>query len=73
MHFKWLRPYKVKKAISFKRIYILKKLNSAELNNIIAGNRLKRFYLRLKKKPKFIVLTSVYGKLPIKTNADFKF
>jgi hypothetical protein len=73
MHFKWLRPYKVKEAVSFKRIYILKELNSAELNNIIAGNRLKRFYPRLKKEPKFTVLTSVYGKLPIKTNADFKF
>jgi hypothetical protein len=73
MYFKWLRPYKVKEAVPLKGTYILKELNSAELNNIIAGNRLKRFYLRLKKKPKFIVLTSVYGKLPIKTNADFKF
>jgi hypothetical protein len=72
MHFRWLRPYKVKEAVSLKGTYILKKLNGAELNNIVAGNRLKRFYLRLKKKLKFIVLASVYDKLPIKTSADFK-
>jgi hypothetical protein len=73
MHFKWLKLYKVKKAVPLKGTYILKKLNSAELNNIITRNRLKRFYPRLKKKPEFTVLTNVYGKLPIKTNADFKF
>jgi hypothetical protein len=73
MHFKWLELYKVKKAISLKETYVLEKLNSAELNNTIAGNRLKRFYLRLKKKkPEFIILASGYGKLQIKTNADFK-
>jgi hypothetical protein len=73
MHFRWLGLYKVKKAISFKGTYILKELNSAELNNIIAGNRLKRFYFRLKKESEFAVLTSVYDKLSIRTNADFKF
>jgi hypothetical protein len=73
MHFRWLGPYKVKEAISFKGTYILKELNGAELNSIVAGNRLKRFYPRLKKELKFAVPTSVYDKLPIKTNADFKF
>jgi hypothetical protein len=73
MHFKWLRFYKVKEAVSLKGTYILKKLNGAELNNIIAGNRLKRFYFRPKKELKFIVLINVYGKLSIKINADFKF
>jgi hypothetical protein len=72
MHFRWLRPYKVKKAIPLKGTYILKKLNGAELNNIVAGNRLKRFYPRFKKELEFAVPTSVYGKLPIKTNANFK-
>jgi hypothetical protein len=73
IHFRWLRPYKVKEAVSLKGTYILKELNGAELNSIIAGNRLKRFHLRPKKEPKFAVLTSVYDKLPIKTNANFKF
>jgi hypothetical protein len=73
MHFRWLRPYKVKEAVPLKGTYILKELNGAELNNIMAGNRLKRFHLRPKKKPEFAVSTSVYGKLPIRTSADFKF
>jgi hypothetical protein len=55
MHFRWLKPYKVKKAIPLKGTYILKKLNDAELNNTVAGNRLKRFYFRPKKKPEFTV------------------
>jgi hypothetical protein len=73
MHFRWLRPYKVKKAIPLKGTYILKKLNGVEFNGIMAGNHLKRFYLRPKKKPKFAVLANVYDKLPIKISADFKF
>jgi hypothetical protein len=73
MHFKWLKLYKVKAAVSLKRTYILKKLNGAELGDIMAGNRLKRFYFRPKKELEFAVLTSVYDKLPIRTSADFKF
>jgi hypothetical protein len=73
MHFRWLKSYKVKEAVSLKGTYILEKLNGAELNNIMAGNRLKRFYFKLKKKLKFIILASVYGKLSIKISVDFKF
>jgi hypothetical protein len=73
MYFKWLRPYKVKEAVPLKGTYILKELNSAELGNIVARNRLKRFYFRPKKELEFAVLTSVYGKLSIGINANFKF
>jgi hypothetical protein len=72
MYFRWLGPYRVKKATFFKGTYVLEKLNSAELNGTMAGNRLKRFYPRLKKKLEFAVLISVYGKLSIKTSLDFK-
>jgi hypothetical protein len=46
MHFRWLGPYRVKKAVALKGAYVLKKLNDEELKDIIAGNRLKRFYLK---------------------------
>jgi hypothetical protein len=58
MHFRWLRLYKVKEAVSLKGTYILEELNGAELSGTVAGNRLKRFYPRPKKKPEFAVPTS---------------
>jgi hypothetical protein len=72
MYFKWLGPYRVKKTVALKGAYVLKKLNGEELRGIIAGNRLKRFYLRLEMQPNFIVLINGYGKLPIKTSSDIR-
>jgi hypothetical protein len=41
--YKWLGPYRVKKAISEKGTYILEEFDSTELSGIYAGNRLKKF------------------------------
>jgi hypothetical protein len=72
MHFKWLGPYKVKKTIALKEAYVLKELNGEELRDIIARNRLKRFYPRSEVQPDFVVPINGYGKLPIKTSSDIK-
>jgi hypothetical protein len=48
MHFRWLGPYRVKKAVALKGAYVLKELNGEKLKNTIAENRLKRFYPRPK-------------------------
>jgi hypothetical protein len=48
MYFRWLGPYRVKEAVTLKKAYVLKELNDEKLRGIIAGNRLKRFYPRLK-------------------------
>ena len=46
MHFCWLKPYKVSKTISKKKIYILKELDDIKFNNIIVDNKLKKFYIQ---------------------------
>jgi hypothetical protein len=72
MHFRWLGPYRIKKAIALKGTYILEELNGAELSNIIINNRLKRFYVRPKVHLEFTVRINVYGKLPIRTSLEVK-
>jgi hypothetical protein len=72
IHFRWLGPYRVKKTVALKEAYVLKELNGEELGGIIAGNRLKRFYLRSEVQPDFTVLISGYGKLPIKISSDIR-
>jgi len=70
MQFRWLGPYRVKEAIALKGTYTLEELNGAELGGTVAGNRLKRFYVRPEVQPDFAVRASVYGKLPIRTSFD---
>ena len=48
IYFRWLRLYRVLKIIAEKEIYILKKLNDAELDETIADNQLKKFYVKSK-------------------------
>jgi hypothetical protein len=48
MYFRWLGLYRVKEAVALKKAYVLKELNGEELGGTIAGNRLKRFYFKLK-------------------------
>jgi len=68
MLFRWLGPYRIKKAIALKGTYILEELNGAELGGTVAGNRLKRFHVRPEVQPDFAVPTSVYGNPPIGTS-----
>lgn len=70
MQFRWLGPYRIKEAIALKGTYILEELNGAELGGTVAGNRLKRFYVRREVQPDFAVPASVYGKLPIRTSLE---
>jgi hypothetical protein len=43
LSFKWLRPYRVKKANTLKGTYILKEVNGTLLKGIYIKNRLKKF------------------------------
>jgi hypothetical protein len=68
MLFRWLGPYRVKKAIALKGTYVLEELNGVDLGGTVAGNRLKRFYVRPEVQPDFAVPASVYGKRPNRTS-----
>jgi len=72
MLFRWLGPYRVKKAITLKGTYVLEELNGAELGGTVAGNRLKRFHVRPEVRPDFAVPASVSGKLPNRTSLEVK-
>jgi hypothetical protein len=43
LSFKWLRPYRVRKANTLKGTYILKEVNRTLLKGIYTKNRLKKF------------------------------
>jgi hypothetical protein len=43
LSFKWLRPYRVKKANTLKGTYMLEEVDGTLLKGIYAGNRLKKF------------------------------
>jgi hypothetical protein len=43
LSFKWLRPYRVRKANTLKGTYILKEINGTLLKGIYIKNRLKKF------------------------------
>src|SRR3981189_429019 len=43
LSYKWLGPYRVKKAIPEKGTYILEEFDGIELSGTYAGNRLKKF------------------------------
>jgi hypothetical protein len=70
MYFRWLGPYKVKKAVALKEAYVLKELNDEKLGGTVAENRLKRFYLRSEVQSDFIILINGYGKLSIRISSD---
>jgi hypothetical protein len=44
--YRWLKPFRVSKAIHEKGIYLLEKLNGIPCRGTFAGNRLKPFYPR---------------------------
>lgn len=46
LSYKWLRPYRVWKAIPEKRTYILKEFDGTQLAGTYASNRLKKFVVR---------------------------
>jgi hypothetical protein len=46
LSYKWLGPYRVKKAIPEKGTYILEEFDGTELSGTYAGNRLKKFVER---------------------------
>ena len=68
MRFKWLGPYRIKKAIPVKGTYILEELNGAVLGGTIAGNRLKRFHTRPEVESDFAVPENLYSELPNRTS-----
>src|SRR5450755_3344443 len=46
LRYRWLRPFRVSKAIHEKGTYLLKKLDGTPCRGTFAGNRLKPFYPR---------------------------
>src|SRR5271155_5078787 len=46
MSFRWLGPYRVLSVNAVKGSYRLKELNGAPLQGSVAGNRIKKFFLR---------------------------
>src|SRR6202011_5709172 len=46
LSYKWLGPYRVRKAIPEKGTYILEEFDGTELSGTYAGNRLKKFVAR---------------------------
>jgi hypothetical protein len=48
LSYKWLGPYRVRKAIPDKRTYFLEEFDGTELASTYSGNRLKKFIQRNK-------------------------
>jgi len=46
LSYKWLGPYRVRKAIPKKGTYILKEFDGTQLAGTYSGNRLKKFVVR---------------------------
>jgi len=46
LSYKWLGPYRVRKAIPKKGTYILEEFDGAQLASTYSGNRLKKFVVR---------------------------
>ena len=58
LSYKWLGPYRVRKAIPEKGTYILEEFDGTQLTSTYAGNRLKKFV----KRNRFYVLVTMDSK-----------